>query len=196
MLLSVVGCSWLQKLSPPQHLASELLQHPTAKHGEMDEAQTLPPDSPPDRFWLIYENICRFCDRMWANIASMRSRAMEHIIFAATILGLYLGFSSAFDYKIGWWSFTGILSLLAFTLPHLLLTLKVIGIKEYRLGPEHIANPQEEPEKKLLDALDRMAYTLDEESGKISSRYFAARNFFWRIGFPIWVTLCVLDWLL
>ena len=178
------------------HVVSELLQHPTAKHWLMDKAQDFPPDCPPDRFWLIYENICRYCDRMWANIASMRSRAMEHIIFTATILGLYLGFSGAFDYKIGWWSFTGILSLLVCTLPHLLLTLKVIGVEEYRLGPEHITNTQGEPEQKILDALDRMAYTLVEESRQISSRYFAARIFFWRIGFPVWVTLCLLDWLL
>lgn len=176
------------------HVVSELLQHPTAKHCLMDEAQDYPPDCPPDRFWLIYENICRYCDRMWANIASMRSRAMEHIVFTATILGLYLGFDAVSEYKMGWWGFVGILCLLLFTLPHLQLTAGTTYVDEFRLGIKHAGRPEGEPERKTLEFLEEDAKLLGEENAKIGKRYSMARNFFWLIGFPLAIALGVLEW--
>lgn len=178
------------------HVVSESLQHPPAKHWLMDEAQDYPPDCPPDRFWLIYENICRYCDRMWANIASMRSRAMEHIVFTATILGLYLGLDASSEYQIGWWGFAGILCLLAFTLPHLMLTINLTDVDEFYLGPEHAGRPEGEPEEKILDALNKTAAIMYRESSLISKQYRIARSSFWLVGFPLEVALAVIDWIL
>lgn len=178
------------------HLASELLQHPAARHGGMDEAQDFPPDCPPDRFWLIYENICRYCDRMWANIVAVRSRAMEHIIFTASILGLYLGFDAASEYKIGWWGFAGIACLLAFTLPHILIAVSITDVGEFRLSPMHAGRPKGETESKTLEALDEIAELLADKAMEIYVRYIFARNYFWRIGVPLAIALGMLEWLL
>ena len=159
----------------------------------MDEAQDFPPDCPPDRFWLIYENICRYCDRMWANIVAVRSRSMEHIIFTASILGLHLGFDASSEYQIGWWGFVSILCLLVFTLPHILIAVGITEVVESRLSPEHSRRPQGEPERQILKDLDSAAKLLGDEGIKVARKYFLGRNSFWFIGIPIAIALSVIE---
>ena len=119
---------------------------------------------------------------------------MEHIVFTATILGLYLGFDAVSEYKMGWWGFVGILCLLLFTLPHLQLTAGTTYVDEFRLGIKHAGRPEGEPERKTLEFLEEDAKALGEENAKIGKRYSMARNFFWFIGFPLAIALGVLEW--
>ena len=121
---------------------------------------------------------------------------MEHIIFTASLLGLYLGFDASSQYKIGWWGFAGILSLLVFTLPHLLITVSITEVDEIFLGPEQAERPRGEAEGKVLEALSVVAKALEDATEKITRRYSLARNFFWLIGFPLGISLVVIEWFL
>lgn len=77
--------------------------------------QLLSPSDLSARYRLVYDDICLFCAEMWANITSTRSRAVEHVIFSASLLGLYFAFDAALDsYRIRWLGLACILALINF----------------------------------------------------------------------------------
>ena len=59
---------------------------------------SLPPNDLSARYQFFYNDISRYCNDMWAIIASVRHRAVEHVIFSASLLGLYLAFDAASNY--------------------------------------------------------------------------------------------------
>lgn len=148
----------------------------------------------PARYQFFYNDICRFCDDMWANIASLRSRAVEHVIFSASILGLHLAFDAASEYyKIGWWGFSAILILIVATLPHLRLAVGFIEIDERRLDIDHLHEPLGKPENSIIAALGNKAEALNEKSAQSGRQYIFARAV-WFIGAVSTAALGVIEW--
>ena len=186
------------------------MQHPHAIGGSMDDntqasnntgndngpSQPLPPSDQSARYRLIYDDICRYCSEMWANITSVRSRAVEHVVFTASLLGLYLASDAASNrYEIGWWGLAGILILASAALPHLLLVMSVVKIDEFRLRAIHAGRPMGEPERQIVDELERKAEVLKEKSTTIGNAYTRLRNL-WSLGVITSITLGVIEWLI
>ena len=147
------------------------------------------------RYRWIYDDLCRYCNDMWASIASTRSRAVEHVIFSATLLGLYLALAAGTEYRIGWWGLISILLITSVTVPHLWLVVSVVKTDEYHLKTIHADSPFGEPEKMLVASLEKKAKDLREQSEKGGKLYVVARNA-WFIGLGICSALGVLEWFL
>ena len=185
------------------------MQHPHAIGGDMDDntaasknsrdsskaATSLTPADRSARFRLIYDDLSSYCDKMWANIAAMRGRAMEHAILSASLLGLHLAFVAASDYKIGWWSLTGILILTATTLPHLILVVSITQLPEFHLSTKHAETPVGESERLIISAKEATAKALDKKSATIVNLYQIARNF-WFIGATMSILLGLVEYLI
>ena len=91
----------------------------TDNHNDNRFSEVLSPSDLSARYRLVYDDICLFCAEMWANITSTRSRAVEHVIFSASLLGLYFAFDAALDsYRIRWLGLACILALIAGTFHH------------------------------------------------------------------------------
>ena len=157
-------------------------------------ATSLTPADRSARFRLIYDDLTSYCDKVWGNIAAMKSSAMEHAFLSASLLGIYFAFDATSDYKIGWWGLTGILLILAVTLPHLLLVVKIISVPEYRLGSRHAERPSGETERLIIAIKEANADALDKKSRDIISWYRIARNF-WFIGAGTSVLLGLVEYL-
>ena len=172
------------------------------------------------RYRLIHDNLYNYCADMWANITAIRSRGLEHTIFSASLLGIYLGFDAASSsYEIGWWgftsilflifvtpvvrtqmllpatSFTSILFLIFVTLPHLRLAVGITGVVEYRLSLNHVRDPLYEPEETAIAALEKKAALLDDTSEMFGVRYVRARTI-WFFGVVVSTSLGVVEWYL
>ena len=188
------------------------MQHPRAIDGSMDyntetkasnntgddtgPSQPLPPSDSSARYRFIYDDICRYCAEMWANIASMRSRSVEHTVFSGSLLGILLAFAATSDnYTIGWWGLASIVVLSSVTLPHLLIVMTVPTISESRLRKSHANRPTGEPELQIIAELENKAETLNKKSAAIGRAYIRARNW-WLIGVAACIILGVIEWLL
>lgn len=185
------------------------MQHPRAIAGGMDDntaasknprdgsktATSMTPADRSARFRLIYDDLSSYCDKMWANIAAMRNRAMEHALLSASLLGLHLAFVAASDYKIGWWSLTGILILTATTLPHLILVVSITQLPEFHLSAKHAETPVGESERLIISAKEAIAKALDKKSATIVNLYQIARNF-WFIGAAMSILLGLVEYLI
>lgn len=148
------------------------------------------------RYRLIHDNLYNYCADMWANITAIRSRGLEHTIFSASLLGIYLGFDAASSsYEIGWWGFTSILFLIFVTLPHLRLAVGITGVVEYRLSLSHVRDPLYEPEETAIAALEKKAALLDDTSEMFGVRYVRARTI-WFFGVVVSTSLGVVEWYL
>ena len=192
-------------------MSSHPVQHPPAMDGDMDDNPTASTDGAdisdtestenpmpaidlPARYQFFYNDICRFCDDMWANITSVRSRAVEHVIFSASILGLHLTFDAASQYyEIGWWSFSAILILIAATLPHLRLAVGFTEVDERRLDIDHMHEPPGKPENSIIAALEKKAEALNEKSAQSGRQYIFARAV-WFMGTVSTAALSVIEW--
>ena len=158
--------------------------------------QLLPPSDQSARYRLIYDDICRYCNDMWANISATRGRAVEHAIFSASFLGLYFAFGAAYDsYEIGWLGLTGALALLFTTLPHLRIVIGITKIRESRLNIGHSESPLGGPEKLIITALETKADALERKSEAIGKMYVSAKMY-WLIGVTAGAALGVLEWIL
>ena len=186
------------------------MQHPHAIGGAMNNKnasadntrntngsnQLLPPSDQPARYRLIYDDICRYCNDMWANISATRGRAVEHAIFSASLLGLYFAFGAAYDsYEIGWLGLTGALALLFTTLPHLRIVIGITKIRESRLNIGHSESPLGGPEKLIITAQETKADALERKSEAIGKMYVSARMY-WLTGVTAGAALGVLEWFL
>ena len=187
------------------------MQHPRAIARNMDDntqASTDGADIPdtestadpvqaidlPARYQFFYNDICRFCNDMWANITSVRSRAVEHVIFSASILGLHLTFDAASQYyEIGWWGFSAIVILIAATLPHLRLAVGFTEVDERRLDIDHMHEPPGKPENSIIAALEKKAEALNEKSAQSGRQYIFARAV-WFMGTVSTAALSVIEW--
>ena len=119
---------------------------------------------------------------------------MEHIVFTASLLGLYLASDAASSrYEIGWWGLAGILILASASLPHLLLVMSVVKIDEFRLSAIHAGRPVGEPERQIVDELERKAEVLKEKSTTIGNAYTRLRNL-WISGVITSISLGVVEW--
>lgn len=148
------------------------------------------------RYRLIHDNLYNYCANMWANITAIRSRGLEHTIFSASLLGIYLGFDAASSsYEIGWWGFTSILFLIFVTLPHLRLAVGITGVVEYHLSLSHVRDPLYEPEETAIAALEKKAALLDDTSEMFGVRYIRARAI-WFFGVAVSISLGVVEWYL
>lgn len=159
-------------------------------------AHLLPPSDSSARYRFVYDDICRYCNEMWANIASMRSRSVEHTVFSVSLLGLLLAFAAtSYNYSIGWWGLASILVLSSVTLPHLLIVMTVPTISESRLRKSHTNRPTGEPELQIITELENKAETLNKKSTAIGRAYIRARNW-WLVGVAACIILGVIEWLL
>lgn len=148
------------------------------------------------RYRLIHDNLYNYCADMWANITAIRSRGLEHTIFSASLLGIYLGFDAASSsYEIRWWGFTSILFLISVTLPHLRLAVGITGVVEYHLSLSHVRDPLYEPEETAIAALEKKAALLDDTSEMFGVRYIRARTI-WYFGIAVSTSLGVVEWYL
>lgn len=155
---------------------------------------SLPPNDLSARYQFFYNDISRYCNDMWAIIASVRHRAVEHVIFSASLLGLYLAFDAASDYyKISWWGFTAILVLVAATLPHLRLVVDFTEVEERHLDIAHLHDPLGKPESASIKALEDKAEILHKKSTQSGSRYIFARGL-WFLGAAIGTALTAIEW--
>lgn len=155
---------------------------------------TLSPNDLSARYQFFYNDICRYCNDMWAIITSVRHRAVEHVIFSASLLGLYLAFDAASDdYKISWWGFTAILVLVTATLPHLRLVVDFTEVDEHHLDIAHLHDPLGKPESASIKALEDKAETLHKKSTQSGSRYIFARAV-WFMGAISTAALSVIEW--
>ena len=160
------------------------------------EGRPLPQSDRSARYRLIYDDICRYCNDMWANISATRGRAVEHAIFSASLLGLYFAFGAAYDsYEIGWLGLTGALALLFTTLPHLRIVIGITKIRESRLNIGHSESPLGGPEKLIITAQETKADALERKSEAIGKMYVSARMY-WLIGVTAGAALGVLEWFL
>ena len=148
------------------------------------------------RYKLIHDNLYNYCADMWANITAIRSRGLEHTIFSASLLGIYLGFDAASSsYEIGWWGFTSILFLIFVTLPHLRLAVGNTDVVEYHLSLSHVRDPLYEPEETAIAALEKKAALLGDTSEMFGMRYIRARTI-WFFGVAVSTSLGVVEWYL
>ncbi len=147
------------------------------------------------RYRWIYDDLCRYCNDMWGNIASIRIRAVEHVIFSASLLGLYLAFAAASEYEIGWWGLGSVALLTAVATPHLLLVVNLTKTDEFYLRALHSESPAGEPELMIIKKLEDKAEALNGQAKERGRKYVRAKNL-WFIGIGVCSALVVLDWLL
>lgn len=147
------------------------------------------------RYRWIYDDLCRYCNEMWANIASIRIRAVEHVIFSASLLGLHLAFAAASEYTIRWWGLSSILFLAAVTIPHLLLMVNLVKTDEFYLRTLHSHSPAGEPERMIVARLEEKAEFLNAFAQERGRKYITAKNY-WFIGIVVCCALAVIEWFL
>ena len=184
------------------------MQHPRAIGGGMDDntkASASNAENTPSsfinqrdltaRYRWIYDDLCRYCNEMWANIASIRIRAVEHVIFSASLLGLHLAFTAASEYMIRWWGLSSILLLAAVTIPHLLLMVNLVKTDEFYLRTLHSHSPAGEPERMIVARLEEKAEFLNTFAQERGRKYTKAKNY-WFIGIVVCCALAVIEWFL
>ena len=146
------------------------------------------------RYRLVYDDICLFCAEMWANITSTRSRAVEHVIFSASLLGLYFAFDAALDsYRIRWLGLACILALIAGTFHHFRIVVGVIRVNESRLGMRHVTTPSGISKSLIIADKEKKADKLRKISLRIGHEFIRAKKF-WYIGVALGTVLGVIEW--
>ena len=163
-------------------------------HNGNRSSEVLSPSDLSARYRLVYDDICLFCTEMWANITSTRSRAVEHVIFSASLLGLYFAFDAALDsYRIRWLGLVCILALIAGTFHHFRIVVGVIRVNESRLGMRHVAIPSGISESLIIADKEEKADKLRKISLRIGNEFIRAKKF-WYIGVALSFVLGVIEW--
>ena len=146
------------------------------------------------RYSFVYEDICRFCQDMWANIATTRSRASQHIVASVSLLGLYLALDAAIDaYEIGWLGLTSIVAKITIILPHFRIVVGFIEVDERHLDIDSLDDPRGTPEMAIIIVQSMKAEELNQKSADLGNRYLFARNL-WFAGTTLSIALGVLEW--
>ena len=187
------------------------MQHPRAIGGGMDDNpkdSASSTDSPNDRgtshplpqseltarYRWVYDDLCHYCNDMWASIAAMRNCALEQALFSGSFLGLYLAFdATSGGYRIGWWGFSSIVMLIMVTIPLLRLVVGIVKSTEYRMTTDRIKEPNWELPEQIIATKEKEASILQENSEKTAKSYILARRY-WLLGVAMCAALGVIEW--
>lgn len=166
----------------------------TSAGSDMPSSPAMSPFEMSVRYSFVYGDICRFCQDMWANIATTRSRASQHIVASVSLLGLYLALDAAIDaYEIGWLGLVGIITEIAIILPHFRIVVGFVEVDERHLDIDCLDSPRGTPELAIIIVQGQKAEELNQKSKDLGNRYLLARNL-WFAGTALSIALGVLEW--